>query len=210
MSVYNLGRNYVPVPDAAEPAEATTTPPPGKRFMTSSTAVVADAVPQPVDYVTCDCSTCSYGRAHLAMYPNKPAVPEPSDEVPLADWEIDLLADEPISQAVFGDLIRIGDVAYRVVDADGKPILEPEPAPMSALPRAYWQEEATHEVAAVDPSACKDCIVGEPHACRYLTPNAGWQRVAVIPWGLIEELRTTWSGSTVIDAILDAADEVTS
>jgi len=188
MSVHNLGRNYVCVPEKAEPAE------PAERERTCAGCGKTGRDLDGNDW----CEACAPLRPDL-----------PSADVPLAAWEIEHLNRErPIEQfdgVDFGDLIRIGGEAlYRVVDADGKAILEPEPAPTPPLP---WVEH--------------------PDAWWWLPPNpvgiyrsehmanAGdgaplWQRVAVIPWQLIEELRTTWSGSTVIDAILDAADGVTS
>jgi len=60
------------------------------------------------------------------MYPNTPAAIAPSADVPLAAWEIELLAGERWDVR-FGDLITLNGGTYRVVDADGKPILEPEP-----------------------------------------------------------------------------------
>ena len=180
VSVYNLGLDYVAVPEA-EPAED----------------------------VPCVCSTCSYGRAHLAMYPNTPAAIAPSADVPLAAWEIELLAGERWDVR-FGDLITLNGGTYRVVDADGKPILEPAPAPTPPLPwiehPAAWWRDLTDHFELIYPSVQMDTAD---------TP-ADWQRVAVIPWDLIDQLRVVVPGdddnglNEAADAILDAADGVTS
>jgi len=222
MSVYNLGRNFVTVPDVAEPAEDDPMPWLG----------VASR-PEPI---------------------------EPSDDVPLAAWEIELLRGP--TAHLFGDLIRIGGEAlYRVVDADGKAILEPKPAPTPpsddpALARGLleyalhlcvngerapggdetWAEFSRNAEAwlRAHPAPVPNAALlpwQEPHSAplwRHKTgavhraatlrawgsePPDDWQGGYFISADLIERLLAKYgrnSGWDEIDAILDAADEATS
>ena len=187
VSVYNLGRNYVAVPDVGLDHYDE-----GGLLSGEPRVIIPDE--------------------------DEPAVPElvePSD-VPLAAWEIEHLNRErPIEQfdgVDFGDLIRIGGAAlYRVVDADGKAILEPEPAPTPPLP---WVEHPDAWWVYVPNGERMSATV---HSSAMIAPTpADWHRAAVIPWGLIDQLRVVVPGdddnglNEAADAILDAADEVTS
>jgi hypothetical protein len=116
---------------------------------------------------------------------------------------------EPIERLIevdFGDLVRIaGDVEYRVVNADGTAILEPEPDPLppwdqpDAAP--YWR------------NLPRGGVVLTQHMHADLTPDQ-WQGGYFIPADLIERAQAYQDrankgyelGSSVIKAILDAAD----
>jgi len=159
VSVYNLGLNYVCVPEKAEPAED----------------------------VTCDCQSETV---------------DPSD---VREW-----ATRPTHNAFdhqFGDRILLNGVMHRVVDADGKAILEREPAPTPLLP---WEEPDAAPYWRHRPGGG---VVLSRHMPSDLTP-AVWQGGYFIPADLIERARAYRNrankgyelGSSVIDAILDAAE----
>jgi len=217
MSVHNLGLNYVCVPAVPEhPAHDCST----------CTACLHDghkccgcydgACCQPAEALI-GCAGC--GRLDglnvngwcEACAPFRPDLPP--DDVPLAAWEIEHLGREAdvIGGIRFGDLIILSGVPYRVVDADGKAILEPEPAPTPPLP---WVEHPDAWWVYVPNGERMSATV---HSSAMIAPTpADWHRAAVIPWGLIDQLRVVVPGdddnglNEAADAILDAADEVTS
>ena len=257
VSVYNLGRNYVPVPeaepvtavedltgiwrdrkgyircvvgphrpgvevwDATDPGRVVASPPwqVSTSEVRSWTRVPEKAEPaedgRALPYDAVDLAPVYLDVRPNVPWPRPPAVPEPilPSDVPLAAWEIEHLNRErPIEQfdgVDFGDLIRIGGEAlYRVVDADGKPILEPEPAPTPLLPWAepdaapYWRHKAAGSVTRL-------AIMLDGG----IDTADDWEPVAVIPRDLIEKAKRLLLGgysADAIQAILDAADEVTS
>jgi len=223
VSVYNLGRNYVPVPEKAGPAEGRSA---GDAFRSAAERVDAaldrmDSAPTAVsEPVNPNPNGCPHDHLHSVDCVSEPV--EPSDVHdgdlltgalygnPFTEW----VASRPDSGTVqFGESRWPISLSYAGEWLSYVTVSSRKPAPSPLLPWMYWQEEATREVVAVDPSACKDCIVGEPHTCRYLTPNPGWQRVAVIPWDLIEKAKRLLLGgysADAIQAIFDAADVVTS
>jgi len=143
----------------------------------------------------------------------RPEPIKPSDEVPLAAWEIDLLNREDerpvelVSPVDFGDLIRIEGEAYRVVDADGKAILEPEPAPAPLLP---WEEHPDWLWRRKGSVPGRE-IYSSSDFCDEDTPDL-WESVVPIPRDLIERFRQTAGlGEAIMrdKALLDAADGVT-
>ena len=80
----------------------------------------------------------------------------------------------------------------------------------------YFQDEVTGEVQMADQSQCRDCAVGEPHACRYLTPGPGVRRVLVtpvepepaltppLPW--VEHPNTWWQDANELTQVYPSVD----
>jgi len=131
-------------------------------------------------------------------YVSVPEQAEPAEDEQQKPWPFDAILN-------FGDHVTLDGTSYFVVDADGKPILEPEPAPAPPLPwiehpDAWWQSS-------------KDGWLTPSSQMGTTRDPAVWRRVAVIPWKLIERFRQSADlGEAIMrdKALLDAADGVTS
>jgi len=102
------------------------------------------------------------------------------------------------------------EIAY--AESKGKPVTYMEPAPVPLLPWAINPGWYRGKRGTIDEGYAYDLGVGErtPTDCE---PGDAYERVAVIPWDLIERLRQSldsgWTPSYLVTtsrAVLDAAD----
>ena len=232
MSVHNLGVNYVCVPEKAEPADDEADyGPSGPQ----------ERGPFETECRKCGRLAFEHAQGKTSIY----GVCPPALPARIGAWEIDSppAVAEPIkpSDVRDGDLLTLARMdewgqVWTTPDAlvqmlggrvwivteggrfkhpvsvgedwlDGLSVSSRKPAPAPSLPweehpDAFWQREdgiEAYQSRALDSS-------DEP---------AEWQRVAVIPWDLIENLRrseraTTGDTPILVQAILDAAAGATS
>jgi hypothetical protein len=201
MSVYDLGRNYVPVAEKDEPAEAERRS--DARRLDSLQAIV-NAVAEPAEDEQArkewiEQHPHDQGGAVFAEDVLPRALPEPAggggiQKALAAAWDRGYAdAHDYVRRSELG-----GDVGVTVHEPGNpwKPAPSP-PLPWVEHPRAWWQSS-------------KDGWLTWSSQMGTTRDPAVWQRVAVIPWDLIDRLRDVVKYEThtefIAQAILDAAD----
>jgi len=175
---------------------------------TGGTGMWVTLLPQPLRDGSAHSQQLAMSVHNLGL--NYVCVPEPAEDAKPWSDKADEAPVERLIEVDFGDLIRIsGDVEYRVVNADGTAILEPEPAPAPLLPWTINPGWYRGKRGSIDEGFAYDLGVDDRLPTDGATGNA-YERVAVIPAEHIDRLRDVvkygLNTYPVAQAILDAAD----